>query len=96
VRELDAVRVQGKTQTVRIYELVGRQGALAKEVSDGSAFSSKRWRLYGRGTSRARSGVSRMSRGVSPDHPRRCTSGRAATVQNPPRDWDGSFTLQSK
>ena len=100
-REIDAIRVVGKSKPVRVYELLGQK----KQESEVDPMTLKILPIYAEALQlyrdrewlRARKG---FQRGVelSDDYPsklfvKRCNS----LMQNPPQDdWDGIYTFDSK
>lgn len=98
-RELDLVRVQGKTQAIPIYELTGMKNALSPERKSAHALFGDGVRLY-----RARRFAEALDLFVSVD---RALPGDVPTsiyIQRcrrflevpPPPDWDGVYVMTSK
>jgi len=94
-READLLRVVGRKQPVRVFELVGEAGFVSEEVRNRlrtyqSALEAYRSRNFGEALKRFE--------GLEGDplaavHGRRCRDLLAAP---PPEDWDGVFDLKSK
>lgn len=98
-RELDLVRVQGKTQAIPIYELTGMKNALSPERKSAHALFGDGVRLY-----RARRFAEALDLFVSVDRAlpgdvptsiyiQRC---RRFLEMPPPVDWDGVYVMTSK
>ncbi len=94
-REVDLIRVVGKTKPVRIFELIGEKGAVAEETL-------RRLDLFGRGLvlfrRRAFIEASGVFSGLSDDpiaalYAERC---RILAATPPPDDWDFDYNLQTK
>jgi adenylate cyclase len=97
-RELDRIRVVGKTRPVRIYELVAAEGeagaeALAVHARFAEALAAYRARRFAE-AGRAFSALA-ADTGDPPAHAfaRRCAEYAAAP---PPEDWDGVYVSASK
>ena len=95
LRELDLVRVKGKEQAVRVYELLGRAGAPMPSAQEGAlalyaaaleAYRQQRWdealALFEQAL------VTRPEDGPSRTMAARC---RAYQRTPPPEAWDGAF-----
>lgn len=98
-RELDAVRVKGKAQPARIYELIARHGqATAEQRALGWEFQSalEAYRLQDW------EGAIRILQSIldryGEDGPSRIYIERCQMLKQnpPPSDWDGVFTLTTK
>ena len=95
LRELDMVRVKGRTQAVRIYELLARSGAVLPPGLDEALH------LYAAGLEAYRKqlwddalGLFTQCLALRPeDGPSRAMVERCHVYQNaaPPEDWDGVF-----
>ncbi len=94
-REVDVIRVVGKTKPVRIYELIGERGAVSETTM-------RRLDLFRRGLAlfreRAFSEAEAVFSGIGDDpvaalYRDRC---RTLTTTPPPADWDFVFNLQVK
>ena len=98
-RELDMVRVKGKDQPVRIYELLGREGELSGEIMDGAdmfeqvlvAYRNCQWDT-------ADKLLQQLLVMDSSSKLYQLFRNRIITCkETPPEDnWDGVFTFQSK
>jgi adenylate cyclase len=95
MREVDMVRVKGRVQAVRTYELVAGAGAVLPPAQDEAL------QLYAAGLAAYRKqlwedafGLFTQALAVSPeDGPSRVMATRCQTYQDtpPPDDWDGVF-----
>jgi adenylate cyclase len=97
-RELDLVRVKGKLQPVRIFELLGRDGerdrwaGLLEQFNTGlAAYRERRW-------NDALAAFGRILEGWPDDGPtqlylERC---REMVAAPPPADWDGVTVMEAK
>jgi adenylate cyclase len=99
VRELDSVRVVGKTDAVRIYELLGRKDAIAPEVMrlrDGFEAALQLYRA--RKWDEARAGFERSLALKPDDGPSQLFLARLRQLreQPPAPGWDGAWTLAEK
>ena len=98
-RELDLIRVQGKTQAIRIYELTGMKNGLAPEIRAAHGLFSDGVRLYrGRRFAEALDLFVSVDRAMPGDTPtgiyiQRC---RRFLEVPPPPDWDGVYAMTSK
>ncbi|MGV7221495.1 MAG: CHASE2 domain-containing protein [Nitrospinales bacterium] len=98
-RELDTIRVVGRKQPVKIYELLGKAGFMdniSSEVltlySDGlDQYKLKNWDAAISSFKKAL--LIRPEDGPSSTMLERCTQFK---VTAPPKDWDGVFSLESK
>jgi adenylate cyclase len=98
-RELDKVRVRGKTVPVRIYEPLGREGTLtplqAEELAEWhltlELFRQRRWEA-------ASAGFTRLAAVAGYERLTTIYLGyiRDLTANPPGADWDASFTLYEK
>jgi hypothetical protein len=94
-REVDLIRVVGKTRPVRIFELVGEKGSVAADEIEkadrfGRALGAYRARRFAEAeaafASLAGDPVAALYAGRS----------RQAAASPPPADWDGGHTLDRK
>ena len=94
-REVDVIRVVGKTKPVRIYELIGERGTVSETVT-------RRLELFRRGLAlfreRAFGEAESVFSGIEDDpvaalYRERC---RTLAASPPPDDWDFVFNLQAK
>jgi adenylate cyclase len=98
-RELDLVRVQGKTQAILIYELLGKKNALSPEKKQAYKQFVEGVALYrGRKFTEALDCFEDVRRVLPEDGPtfiyiKRC---RHFLEAPPPPDWDGVHTMTSK
>jgi adenylate cyclase len=98
-RELDSVRVKGKREPVRIFELLGygepteKERALIDYFAEGlSLYKDQRW-------DDAIDRFNRLREEIAPDdHTSRLYIQRCETMKEnpPPEDWDGVFTMNTK
>jgi len=99
VRELDLVRVKGKAEPVRIYELVGRTGQVDSQTLEQiaefeqglEAYRKMHWEIA----------IEKFTRvlDVDPeDTPTQLYLQRCQTYQEepPPENWDGVYTMKTK
>ncbi|MEM9244521.1 MAG: adenylate/guanylate cyclase domain-containing protein, partial [Cyanobacteria bacterium P01_F01_bin.153] len=104
VRELDYIKVKGKTKPVSVYELVGiAEGDLARPVSDDKkqvieAYSKGRQHYLDRKFAQAMAAFGSVLEINSGDKAAALQLGRCQHyLTNPPEDdWDGAFTMTSK
>jgi adenylate cyclase len=99
-RELDVVRVQGREQPVRIYELLGMADA---DVPDAKRQAAE---LFGKGLVRYRmkrwdeaESLFRQALGADPaDGPSSTFAARCSEFKTapPPPDWDGVYMMKTK
>lgn len=98
-RELDLIRVQGKTQAIRIYELTGMKNAVPPEQKAAHGLFGDGVRLYrARRFAEALDLFVTVDRALPGDTPtsiyiQRC---RRFLEVPPPPDWDGVYTMTSK
>ena len=98
-RELDLIKVKGKTKPVRVYELLALKGAAEAGVlayarrfeAALTAFRARRW-------SEAAEAFEALGRERPDDHAVELYILRLKAFQAvpPPADWDGSFALTEK
>ncbi len=98
-RDLDVIRVVGKTEPIRIYELLGRKGTLPTHMNDMldkynrgiEYFRQKEWK-------QALKAFRDAVRAVPDDGPSVAYIERCEKfLKRPPsRDWDGVYTMKSK
>jgi adenylate cyclase len=97
-RELDLVRVKGKSDTVRIYELMG-EADVAQDIVDLAGRFTQGLEEYRRQEwDRAETHFSNALKLSPDDRPSQCYYDRCRTLKkNPPgNDWDGVYTMTSK
>jgi adenylate cyclase len=99
VRELDLLRVKGKQEPIRVYELMGAAGALPPEKDRVRSVYQEGLALYRdmdfTGAEQAFVRALEMDPGDGPSltYVERC---RAYREQPPPSDWDRVFTMTTK
>ncbi|MEM6501049.1 MAG: adenylate/guanylate cyclase domain-containing protein [Cyanobacteria bacterium P01_C01_bin.89] len=104
VRELDYIKVKGKTKPVSVYELVGiAEGDLARPISDDKkqvieAYSKGRQHYLDRKFAQAMAAFGSVLEINSGDKAAALQLGRCQHyLTHPPEDdWDGAFTMTSK
>jgi adenylate cyclase len=99
LRELDMVRVKGRTQVVRIYELIGRAETALISAHDEALWAyAEALEAYRKGMWTEALALFHQALGLRPDDgpsrtlARRCREYRDA----PPEPWDGVFDQQFK
>jgi adenylate cyclase len=99
VRELDLLRVKGKDEPVRIFEILGRKGKLSESLNQGREFFRQGLDLYRRqrwteATARFQQVLDLLPQdGPAKTFMRRCQQFQ----QTPPgENWDGVYRLTSK
>jgi adenylate cyclase len=99
LRELDMVRVKGRTQAVRIYELIGRAETALVSAHDEALWAyAEALEAYRKGMWTEALALFHQALGLRPDDgpsrtlARRCREYRDA----PPEPWDGVFDQQFK
>jgi len=100
-RELDLIRVKGKTQPVGLYELIGTRDALGKsvELDERLALFARGRALYrDRRWADARAVFGSIAERWPDDGPARVFRERCEgyLVEEPGADWDGVFTMTHK
>jgi adenylate cyclase len=100
-RELDLIRVKGKTQPVGLYELIGAREALgnAAEIAERVAHFARGRALYrDRHWVDARAVFANIAERWPDDGPARVFRERCEgyLVEEPDPDWDGVFTMTHK
>jgi adenylate cyclase len=98
-RELDLVRVKGKDQPVKIYELLGRKGKTfpGPEILSGD-FQTALGEYRKRNWDKARQAFQAILNGFPHDGPSRLYLDRCEVLSEnpPPEDWDGVYTMTTK
>jgi adenylate cyclase len=94
-REVDIIRVVGKAQPVRIYELLGERGSAPGEIIEradrfGRALAAYRARRF----AEARAAFAALH--GDPVAVLYAERARRAAAEPPPADWDGGHTLDRK
>jgi adenylate cyclase len=97
-REVDRVRVKGKTQPTRVHELLGRRGELPPRVQELLPLYDEALTAWGqRRFAEALACFERCAREfedpVSALYARRC---QGYLEKPPPEDWDGVYSLEEK
>jgi len=98
-RQLDVIRVVGKSEAVPIYELLGRKGSLPDRIYDMlDKYNQGRELFLNRDWKQARVLFKQALRVVEDDGPSRVYAERCDTyAKNPPsRGWDGVYVMKSK
>jgi adenylate cyclase len=100
-REVDLIRVKGKTQPVGLYELIGAREALgnAAEIAERVAHFARGRALYrDRHWVDARAVFANIAERWPDDGPARVFRERCEgyLVEEPDPDWDGVFTMTHK
>jgi adenylate cyclase len=99
LRELDLVRVMGRTQVVRIYELVGKAGAALSSAHDQALSAyAEALEAYRKGMWTEALGLFHQALRLRPDDgPSRTLARRCLEYRDtPPEPWDGVFDQQFK
>lgn len=98
-RELDFLRVEGKKQPIRVFELSAEKGDLPPATREAFAIFSDALRLYReRRFSEARAEFLRVTLLLPNDRPSNLYIDRCDQFMRtpPPPDWDGVFVMTSK
>lgn len=99
VRELDILRVVGKSEAVKVYELLERKGQTTPQVADLVLEFEQALQIYRTGDfAAAKVTFENCLKIVSDDNPSATYVARCQSyLENPPpSDWDGVFTLTEK
>ena len=99
VRELDTIRVVGKKEAVKVYELLDKKNETPSSLSDLVAqFSGALKKYQERDFLAAKALFDNCLNIIAADGPSRVYSERCALYLEspPPLDWDGVFTLTEK
>jgi len=100
MREVDQVRVKGREQPVRIYELLGNSGdSLPKEMEESLNYFTAGLKAYRQQAWQEALALFKRSLAILPeDGPSRLMAERCQIYQEapPPTDWDGVFTMTTK
>ena len=99
VRELDTLRVVGKSEPVKVYQLLDRKGETKGLMADLVTQYEKGLKLYKERDYAAAKAAFKLSLAIAEsDGPSKTYVARCDEyMKNPPRDdWDGVFTLDSK
>jgi adenylate cyclase len=98
-REIDILRVKGKKQPVRVYELLGLKGDLSESGRRVVEAYRKAMELYrARSFEAASAAFQAILERAPQDGPSRTMLGRCRLhmAAPPPADWDGAHTLETK
>src|SRR5690606_17121360 len=98
-RELDTIRVVGKKQPIKVYELLGFKGDLPREAEILLTLYNDGITLYNqRKFAEALAKFDEILKTYPDDGPSRLYRQRCELLQNfpPPPDWDGVFEMKSK
>jgi adenylate cyclase len=97
-RELDLIRVKGKTQPVTIYELVARRGDAGNKVELVLRFAAARALYRQREWAQAKKAFDHLLARWPEDEPAKLFSQHCAQymAEEPPVDWDGVHTMEHK
>ena len=96
LRELDTIRVKGKQESVRIFEVMGRGSPedaptyLPTYVRGLEAYRDGGWDIA------EKAFVEVLERTGGQDHPSAVLLGRVRALDEPPPDWDGVWTFDEK
>ena len=99
VRELDLIRVVGKREPVRIYELLGKKGKVDETTKQILSIFNEGYELYKRREWNKSSDCFEKALAINPnDGPSLTYFERCITFQihPPPDDWDGVYTMGTK
>ncbi len=94
-REIDTLRVVGKSRPVRVYEIVGEVGSVSDEKRAALETFARGLEAYKK---RDWEGARRAFESLGDDPPAKLYAERCRELAAgpPPPDWDGVFTLSSK
>ena len=97
-RQLDQVRVKGKRRATRVYELVAERSAYSSDTFAWIEQYHAAFKLYYEGRWReAMEGFRELAEGAQKDSASATMLQRCAHLfDNPPEDWDGTFTQETK
>jgi adenylate cyclase len=98
VRELDWIRVKGKTRPVAIYELASESGGLTPHRRELFARYEEGLAAYREGRWQAAITAFRAALSLDPDDgPSRTMSARSEQyIEHPPDEWDGVHVMKTK
>jgi adenylate cyclase len=100
MREVDQVRVKGRKQPVRIYELLGNSGdSLSREMEESLNYFTAGLEAYRQQVWQEALDLFKRSLAILPeDGPSRIMAERCQIYKEapPPTDWDGVFTMTTK
>jgi adenylate cyclase len=94
-REVDVIRVVGKKQPIRVFELLGEKGAVPAEELEKAARFGRALETY---RARRFSEAAAMFEAIAGDPVAAVYAGRArqSAASPPPGDWDGVYELDKK
>ena len=98
-RFLDLLRVKGKEEPVRVFELLGEKGELSEEEQESYREFERAWKLYSEGSwSEAKDVFRAVDEARGGDGPSRLYMERCRIYEAspPPEDWQGVFVMKSK
>ena len=98
-RELDMINVVGKTEPVRIFELLGRKGEISQTAAEMRAQFAAALKLYReRNWHQARMGFEACLKIDPNDKPSKLFIARSIKLQEhpPAENWDGAWNLTEK
>jgi adenylate cyclase len=99
VREVDLIRVVGRREPIRIFEVLGKKGAVSEEVTKAIQFFAKGLQLYRRlQLEEAKTYFAQCNKLLKGDGPSQVFFERCRLFQltPPPEDWDGVYQLTLK
>lgn len=99
VRELDLTRVVGKTEPVKVYEVIGKKGEVPADKMDAARLFEEGLRLYrGQQWDLAIEKFEQANAASPPDGPSKVFIERCKeyTVNPPPPEWDGVYVMTKK
>ena len=94
-REVDVIRVVGKKQPIRVFELLGEKGTVPAEELEKAARFGRALEIY---RAQRFSEAAAMFEAIAGDPVAAVYAGRArkSAASPPPGDWDGVFELDNK
>lgn len=97
-RELDVIRVKGKLQRVRIYELLGDEASSEEIVAMAAEFSAARTDYTERNWAEAARRFEQFLQRWPNDGPAQVALARCKEfiAEQPPSDWDGVYEMKHK
>jgi adenylate cyclase len=99
LREVDRVRVVGRRQPVRLFELVARDSLATPQVRRACALYEQALAAYrARAFGESRRTLDELLAAAPDDAPARLLRARVSELESspPPADWDGVFALETK
>lgn len=98
-RELDFLRVKGKTQPIRVYELLGLRNTISPEKRQTAALFAEGLAYYREQRFDLAAGKFMAALVITPNDPPSALftkRSREFLLTPPPRDWDGVYVMTSK